>query len=422
MNLTEWIELCSMSSKSGTLSGRNGKVVFLNGQVIHAASEKKQGTDAFFELALQLEENEWSFVEDRSVFEKKTISLPTNHLLLEAARMADEQRAGSSPPEAENADFDTILHTLSQAKRIAIFSHIRPDGDCLGSQLALGFALRQRGHEIYLYNGEGMNYLMSFLPGAELVQKTPEHPPEIDLILTVDTSSLERLGKTFAGWTRPVDILFDHHISNSRYARLNHIRADLPASAALMMLFFQHAGWEITPTIATQLYTGLMTDTGCFRYRGTNAETFRMAALLVEAGADPAELARATYQSISPGRFKLLRTALNGVVLENSDRLAWLHLTPEMFQQTGARQEDTEGLVERLLEVETVRVSAVLEDSPPDTLRVSLRSKTIDVSAFAQQFGGGGHRLAAGIRIRGNLSENREKILAALRETVQQSS
>lgn len=422
MNLAEWIELCAMSSKSGTLSGPRGKVVLVNGQVIHAASEKKEGTDAFFELSSNLKDENWSFAEGRSLFEKKTIALSTNQLLLETARMSDENAGQSPAPENENADFDTILHAISQAKRIAIFSHIRPDGDCLGSQLALGFALRQRGHEVYLFNGEGMSYLMTFLPGSELVFKTPEQPPEVDLIIAVDTSSLERLGKTFAGWNRTVDILFDHHISNSRYAKLNHIRADLPATAALMVLFFEHAGWAITPEVATQLYTGLMTDTGCFRYRGTNAETFRMAALLVEAGADPADLARATYQSISPGRFKLLRVALNGVVLENSDRLAWLRLTPEMFQETGARQEDTEGLVERLLEIETVQVSAVLEDSPPDTLRVSLRSKNIDVSAFAQQFGGGGHRLAAGIRIRGNLSENREKILTALRETVKNSS
>lgn len=426
MNLGEWIDLCSMSAKSGSLDcwvdELPGTVYLYHGQVIHATWNSQTGEEAFYSLA-RAGNNSWIFQEKNTDSSPRTIQLPTSKLLLEAARLADEKKSSPAPapPKGDylegNASFHDILKIITRSDRIAILSHIRADGDCLGSQIGLAHCLRQYGHQVFLFNQEGMSYLMEFLPGAQDVHKTPVTAPELDLIIALDTSTQERLGKNFVGWNRPVDIVLDHHVTNTRYGKINHIRPDLPATAALITELAEAAGWTIPPEAATNFYTGIMTDTGSFRYRGTSPETLRMAAKLIELGADPAELARQCYQSISPGRFKLQREVFNATHLECDDKLAWAVITPQLFQQTGATPEDTEGLVERLLEIKTVQISAVFEEAPPDTLRVSFRSKGANVSELASRFGGGGHPLAAGARIlKCNIQEKLQNVLAALQE------
>lgn len=317
-------------------------------------------------------------------------------------------------------DFSSAKELIESRSHITIFSHVRPDGDAYGSILGLGISLRALGKTVLLYNEEGMIPLYRFMPQSDTVETTPDTPPPDSLLIAIDTATQERLGKAFNAWGIPVDIVIDHHASNPRYGQsINIIRPDLPSSASIVQELIEYAGWPLDQEVATCLYSGLSTDTGSFKYRGTTAETLLAAGRLVAAGADPAQIAMDCYQSLTPARFELARMALHTTKLEMDNRLAWLEFTPTMFQESGADPGDTEGVVERLQEIGPVEVAVAFETMSPELLRVSLRSKgRADVSAIASSFGGGGHRAAAGIRMRGNPQQNIEKLLSKVRETL----
>ena len=196
-----------------------------------------------------------------------------------------------------------VIDRLASAKSPALFTHLRPDGDAFGSLLGLAHALRDRGQAPSLHVEGGMIPMYRFLPGSELVQDIPDHfSDKSGAFVVLDTSTRERVGKKTAGWKNPVDVVIDHHISNPGYGTLNLIVPEIPATAGVLFRLFEMAGWKISPATATCLYTGLSTDTGSFRYRGTDAQTLRIAASLVEFVADPYEIAKQCYLSITPVR------------------------------------------------------------------------------------------------------------------------
>jgi phosphoesterase RecJ-like protein len=309
---------------------------------------------------------------------------------------------------------------LNGAGSVMLFSHIRPDGDAYGSMLGLGLSLRALGKRVRLFNRDGLNSLYRFLPGADLIETTPAQLPAADLIVALDTSTEDRLG--LADSLRPaasvtVDWNIDHHVSNTGYGKHQFIDPSQPATAGIITDLIAEARWPLTADIAAALYVGLMTDTGSFRYRGTGPRTFDQAALLAAKGADPAELAKHCYQSVSLPRFKLQQRALGRLQFEFGGAFTHTTLTPADFAELGARPEDTEGIVEAGLTVNGVELSAFFEFKPDDGLKVSLRSKGgINVSAFAQRFGGGGHPGAAGIGFKRDAAANSGLILDALRK------
>jgi phosphoesterase RecJ-like protein len=316
--------------------------------------------------------------------------------------------------------FSTVLRDLRQAGSVTIISHVRPDGDAYGSMLGLGLSLELAGKRIHLVNQDGMIPMYAFLPESHRVQRSTPQAPEADLLIAVDTSTFERLGPDCVSWNRPVDLNLDHHASNTLYGRTNLVDAEHPSTASLLWQLIREGGLPVDARVASALYTGVSTDTGSFRYRGTTAATFRAAAEMVDAGADPAELARHCYQSTSPQRFQLARLAMQSMQIEMDGALAHLAVTREMFEHSGAAPEDTEGLVEKLLEISTVRVGALFESMPDGKLRVSLRSKKdLDVGKVAGEFGGGGHRLAAGIRISGDPAAGRSRVIDRLKTLIQ---
>ncbi|NJK91748.1 MAG: bifunctional oligoribonuclease/PAP phosphatase NrnA [Blastochloris sp.] len=312
-----------------------------------------------------------------------------------------------------------IAHSLATARRVILLCHLRPDGDAYGSSLGLAHLLQQQGVETLVYNEDGLVPMYAFLPGSEQIQRTPKEASPADLIVSLDTSTQERLGPTFNSWGRQVDFNLDHHVSNTSYARHNLIRPDLPATAALVQELAAVAGWPLSTQAASCLFVGLSTDTGSFRYRGTTAQTFHQAAALLEAGADSAELSRLCYQSMSRERFALLRLAYASLVTECNDSLAYYTLTPEMFEQSSAKPEDTEGIVESSLLVDSIQLGALFEHKRDGSLKVSLRSKgRINVSQIASSFGGGGHPGAAGINFPSQSQINQEKVLQELRRAL----
>jgi bifunctional oligoribonuclease and PAP phosphatase NrnA len=313
-----------------------------------------------------------------------------------------------------------IIDRLAAAKNPVLLAHIRPDGDAFGSLLALGHALRDRGQRPSLFVEGGMIPMYQFLPGSERVLDLPSQlPPETDCLVALDTSTRDRLGQKTLSWPQPIDIVIDHHISNPAFGKLNLIVPEIPSTTGVLFELFQQATWKISAANATCLYTGLTTDTGSFRYRGTNAHTLHAAAKLVELGADPAEIAKQCYLSITHERFALRKMVSNTISIKNDKKSAYLTILPDFYTKTGAKSEDAEGVIEEVASIQGVEVGSLFEFMPDGGLRVSLRSKgKVDVNAIASSFGGGGHKAAAGIRFAKDAEKNRDLVLAAISHSV----
>ena len=320
--------------------------------------------------------------------------------------------------------FDSIRNLISDHQQFALFSHLRPDGDAYGSSLGFALSLQAAGKKVFVYNEDGLSPMFTFLPQSPLITTTPALPPSSETaIIALDTASQDRLGATFLSWGIQPNLNLDHHISNTLYGKINWIDSDSPASAQVLFELIQRLELPLTAEVAQCLYVGIMTDTGSFRYRQTTAKTLEIAAALIRAGADPAELSQACYQSYSSSRLLLQREVLNTIQFDHHDQIAYFRLTPEMFKISGAKSEETEGLIESLQCVRTVEVAFVLEKVDETTTRVSLRSRgKIDVQKIASVFGGGGHTLAAGIRSQLPISELEQKLLEKIRFALQSAS
>jgi len=298
-------------------------------------------------------------------------------------------------------------------ERFVVISHVRPDGDAYGSSLGLALSLQGMGKDVKVVNADGLSPLFEFLPGGKGLTATLPAAPEPDrLIIAVDCADQKRLGAVFDQWQRSPDVNIDHHVSNPGYAKLNLIDAESPATAQVLYEIITALKWPLTPEVAANLYVGIITDTGNFRYRQTTAQTFEIAAQLVKAGADPTDLAEACYQSYRAERLLLVAEVFKAIHFTDDHRVAWFCLTPEMYARSGAIPDETEGLIEYLQAVKTVEVAFLLESLPDGLTRASMRSRgTVDVQRICQEFGGGGHRLAAGLRAKLDPAALEKKLL-----------
>jgi phosphoesterase RecJ-like protein len=285
--------------------------------------------------------------------------------------------------------------------RILVVSHMRPDGDAYGSSLGLGLCLRALGKDVVIANTDGLSSPFQFLPGSADLTTVPGNIEPDRLIIAVDCADQKRLGPAFEKGERQPDVNIDHHVSNPGYAKLNLIDAESPATAQVLHEIITALRWPLTPAVAANLYVGLMTDTGSFRYRQTTARTFEVAAELVKAGADPTDLAEGCYQNFRTERLLLMREMFNSLHFADQDRVAWFYLSPETYARSGATPDETEGLIEYLQAVKTIEVAFLLETLPDGLTRGSMRSRgKVNVQQICAEFGGGGHRLAAGLRTR----------------------
>jgi phosphoesterase RecJ-like protein len=324
----------------------------------------------------------------------------------------------STFPMSYSDQLASLQQLCSSHERFLVISHLRPDGDAYGSSLGLALSLRASGKDVAVVNADGIGPAFEFLPGSSTLAVTPESAPESDrIVIAVDCADRKRLGPVFEKWQRAPDINIDHHVSNPGYAKLNLIDPESPATAQLLYEIITALQWPLTPEVAANLYVGLMTDTGCFRYRQTTARTFEIAARLVAAGADATALAESCYQSFRPERLLLVREVLNALHFANRERVSWFYLTPEMYARSGATSDESEGLIEYLQAVRTVEVAFVLEQMADGLTRASLRSRgTVDVQKICATFGGGGHRLAAGLRTKLEPAVLEKKLLDLIAE------
>ncbi|HEY3861884.1 MAG TPA: DHH family phosphoesterase [Verrucomicrobiae bacterium] len=312
-----------------------------------------------------------------------------------------------------------ILETISQNHSICVAGHVRPDGDCIGSQVALSLALRKQGKEVACWNEDIVPQKYGFLDPQHLLQK-PSAPREFDLLICTDCASFERLGAVGAAVQRKCTINIDHHLSNTRYGDLNWISAREASTGELIFRLMQAARWPITPAIADCLFTAVSTDTGSFQYPTVKPVTYHTAGELVKLGAHVETICHEVYQSFSLSRVRLLKHLYSHFHLTHRDQIAYLWLKKKDFARTGADRSDTEGLIDHIRAIEPVVVAAIFEEVEPDSVRVSLRSKSprVDVNKIASQFGGGGHIAAAGARVAGRPLSVQRRIIASIRKAL----
>ena len=317
----------------------------------------------------------------------------------------------------KEAGFDEIREALRGRSRILVASHLRPDADAYGSSIAAALWLQSEGHEVTVWNEDGMLSKFSFLPSSELVTKPSATPASFDAVLALDTSVKNRLGTVLGAVVdTPLWICIDHHRSNEGYADINLIDASRPATGQILAEGFLKAGITITPEMATNLFAAISTDTGSFQYEGTSAETYEVAAELIRRGVHVATLSRSLYESQPRRRLELLKHALVHSRFTCNDRVASFALSMADVASLGVISEDNEGIIDHLRSVESVRAAAFFEELPDGMVRLSLRSKdsSFDACALCAEFGGGGHKMASGARIKGTLAEVQERVLAAI--------
>ncbi len=310
----------------------------------------------------------------------------------------------------------SVAAALLEASEIAIASHIAPDGDCLGSMLALALVLRAKGKKVFTLNADPVPDMFRFLPGQEDII-TPKQISKIPpLLVLVDSSHWERIGAGFEQWPQKTKMIIniDHHVSNTFYGHLNLVDSKAAATAELVYVILEKMPAKITPQVATCLYTALVTDTGSFQYENCTATTLRMAAKLVEQGADVSLIREYLWEKQPLNSIRLLAASLATLSLAYSGQVAWMSVTEEMLNNYKLSPEHAEGLVNYPRSIDGVEVSIFFRELPEGLVKVNLRSKkTVDVNKIAQIFDGGGHRRAAGCIIKGKIDEVIAKVVHA---------
>jgi len=334
--------------------------------------------------------------------------------------MSMDAAPASASSKKSSKLIERILDGIRDSERICVVGHVRPDGDCIGSQLGLALALKAQGKKVVCWNQDPMPKKLAFLDPDGLLQR-PEKGKEFDCVIATDCASFERLGRAAECiGERKLLINIDHHQSNTRYGDLNWIAARQPSTGELIFRLLRAANWAITPEIADCLFTAISTDTGSFQYPTTRPATYYVAGKLVDRGADLAKVCNEVYQSYPLSRMRLLRHMYNHFRLTHNDQIAYFWLKKADYSRTGAEPDDSEGLIDHIRAIEPVVVACLFEEVEPELTRISLRSKSdkVDVNEIALGFGGGGHKAAAGARIPGRPMAVQRQVINAIRKAL----
>lgn len=316
-----------------------------------------------------------------------------------------------------------LAEAIRPGQRICLTTHVNPDGDGVGSEVALVHLLRALGAEPVIVNPTPTPARYQFLlEGLAGVDRTAEAVKELrraDLIFVVDIADLGRLGmlqETVRTRGVPVACI-DHHVSAGTLPDgPRYVDAQASATGELVGEVAEANGWTITPPAARALYVALLTDTGGFRFSNTRPRVLRAAADLLECGVDPEEIYLQVYANAPEGRQRLLAEALQTLVVEGEAGLAWITIPPGALERYQVSSDDIDGVVEYARSVEGVRLAMLFREIAQGRVKVSLRSVgDVDVAEFARQFGGGGHRKAAGLSLEGQLADVQATVLAAAR-------
>ena len=306
-----------------------------------------------------------------------------------------------------------IKERLNSSNSIVIASHVRPDGDAIGSLLGLGLALKGAGKSVQMVLVDGVPASFRYLEGSELIVKEPAG--EFDTFITVDSADFKRVGKVFENFGQP-DINIDHHKTNEKFGKLNLIEADEVATAAVLTNRLPEWGFEITKPIATALLAGIITDTLGFRTSNTTPESLRQCAALMETGVDMPEIYMRSLVRKSFPAAKYWGAGLSSMEQENG--IVWGTLTLEDRKRTGYGGNDDADLINMISAIDGYKIGMIFVEQHDSHVKISWRALEpgIDVSQVAKHFKGGGHAAAAGADIPGTLSEIQPLVLKTTRE------
>jgi phosphoesterase RecJ-like protein len=313
-----------------------------------------------------------------------------------------------------------IVDAIASRQRFVLSSHARPDGDSIGSQLAMAYALKALGKDVVAINADpAPPPLMAFAGVPEIVIASEAIGP-FDAAIIMECGDLTRTG------VKGLDTFFviniDHHPGNTGYGQINWFDPTAAACGEMVFDIVQALGAPLSIEIATHIYLAILTDTGSFHYSSISPRTFDIARQCLEAGVDPVLVARNVYDSNNMGRLKLFGAVLSAMQIDQTGRIAIVYLDHEMAREAGGTYEDTEGLINLPLTVKEIQAVVFFKQSEGDEYRVSMRSKgDIDIGAVAKEFGGGGHKNAAGCTVTGAVDALQKMFVEKLERAIDRS-
>jgi phosphoesterase RecJ-like protein len=319
-----------------------------------------------------------------------------------------------------------VLNQLNQLADIikssednyVLISHVGPDGDNIGSLVGLALGLLQLKKKVTVINADPTPKKYHFLEKYISIAAAKEYQEQDGSLIVLDCPDLKRTGLSdgaISSFSRMVNI--DHHISNIFFGDLNLVDTSAAATGEIVFKLLQNLNIDFTPEISTALYTAIMTDTGSFRYENTTGFSLETGAFLINHGADLNKINVEVYETFSPASIRFMAAALNKLEIAQGGTIAWIIVTNEMYKQFGVNEDDFEGLVNYAKSIAGIEVAFLVKEGEDGTLKVSLRSKgVVDVNEIAAQFGGGGHKKAAGFKT-GNYSNYESLVKDILFET-----
>lgn len=323
-------------------------------------------------------------------------------------------------------DWQPLIEILEQNHRFVLSSHVRPDADAVGSELGMAAILESMGKSVRIVNPSALPANIGFLDPTQRVLKinegiTPEEILDTDVHMILDTSAWVQLvdvGKVFRKSTA-VKAVIDHHVSADRLGAIEFKDTKAEATGTLVYRLARELGVDLPPSAATALFTAIATDTGWFRFPATTSETYAIAGDLIDRGADQSAIYRELYERRSYARMKLAGRVLGNMQLECDGRLAYVVVSGADLAETGAVQADTEDLVNECLKIDGTIAAFIAIEQANKRVKVSFRSRSVlDIAAVAEQFGGGGHKQAAGTQMGGPLDKAVQRVRDAMAEAI----
>ncbi|MDX8405101.1 MAG: bifunctional oligoribonuclease/PAP phosphatase NrnA [Mariprofundus sp.] len=327
-------------------------------------------------------------------------------------------------PQFSDVDWQPVINQINQAKNIVLITHCNPDGDGIGSQMALFDVLSQRADlRLSMHNRDSVPRIYSFLQHADRVQKGdwPLDAAKPDLIIALDCGARGRLGMPEAWFDGSVLMNIDHHVSNRLFGDINLVDGRYCATGAMIFDLLIAMNTRLNADRASAIYAAVLTDTACFRLASATPSVYRMAADLVEAGARPWPISVEVYESRTLAGLHIMTACLDTLELRDDGRSAWVFVTDDIYKKTGADVEDTEGLIDYARSIHGVEVAVFIrsDETVADRWKVSFRGKTeANVGALAAELGGGGHVHASGCQLAGTLDVVRERVQMAVSRTL----
>lgn len=317
---------------------------------------------------------------------------------------------------------NNIINVLKCARSAAILSHIMPDGDSIGSMLALYSVLKRMGKEAEIFSCDNVSPVYSFLPGYDEIKKCSDAVKrKYDVLIVLDCGNMDRTGDCCSDIIKyaAASINIDHHVSNSMFADFNYVDTNASSTGEIIYQIIKSMGVVILKEEASCLYTAILTDTGCFKYSNTSLETHRIAGDLISSGIEFGDIHDLMYRNYSFSTVKVLGRVLSSIELFNDGQIALMQLLKENFEGFKLQDVDTTDFINYARDISTVEAAVFIKQVSPNEYKVSLRSKhRLDVRAVCEKYGGGGHVRAAGCTINESLQKVRDIIINELRQAL----